>query len=85
MASQSLNQFKGEARTSFLPRDISPGSGWALDRSPAESFPRIVQRAPAENGDRASCIRGFLSAIAIEGLVGLVVFALWQARHLMIR
>jgi hypothetical protein len=85
MASQSLNQFKGEARTSFLPRDILPGSDWALDRAPAESFPCTVERAPAEHGEKAGCIRGFLAAIAIEGAVGLVVFALWQVWHLMIR
>jgi hypothetical protein len=85
MASQSLNQFKGEAQATFLPRDILPGSGWAIDRAPAESFPCIVESAQAENGEQSSCIRGFLVAIAIEGVVGLVVFALWQAWHPMIR
>ncbi|HEY6846401.1 MAG TPA: hypothetical protein VI320_09335 [Terracidiphilus sp.] len=85
MASQTLNQFKGEARTSFLLRDILPGSGWALSRAPAGSFPRIVERAPAENAEEANCIRGFLAAIAIEGLAGLGVFGLWQGWHLMIR
>jgi hypothetical protein len=85
MASQTLNQFKGEARTSFLLRDILPGPGWALYRAPAQSFPRLVERAPVQNAEEASCIRGFLAAIAIEGIVGLGVFALWQAWHLMIR
>ena len=85
MASQSLNQFKGEARTSFLPRDILPGAGWALDRAPAESFPRVQERTRAETGEQAGCIRGFLMALAIEGVVGLVVFALLLAWHLMIR
>lgn len=85
MASQALkNQFKGEARKSFFLRDILPGSGWALYRAPAQSFPRIVEWAPRQNTEEASCVRGFLAAIAIEGIVGLGVLALGQAWHLMI-
>jgi hypothetical protein len=76
MASQALNQFEEEARTPFMLRDILPGSAWASFEAQAESFSRITD---------ANCIKGFLASIAIEGIVGLSVFALWQAWHLMIR
>jgi hypothetical protein len=76
MASQTLNQFEEEARTPFMLRDILPGTAWAPYQAQAESFSRITE---------ANCIKGFLASIAIEGIVGLSVFAVWQAWHLMIR
>ena len=76
MASQTLNQFEEEARTPFMLRDILPGSGWASFQAQVESFSRMTD---------ANCIKGFLASIAIEGIVGLSVFALWQAWHLVIR
>jgi hypothetical protein len=76
MASQALNQFKEQARTPFLLRDILPGSAWASIQAEAELFSPLTD---------ANCIKGFLASIALEGVAGFSVFALWQAWHLMSR
>jgi hypothetical protein len=82
VASQALNQFEVEPRQPFMLRDILPGPGWAPYQAPAQTFPLPVERASEETTEDGSCVKGMLAALAIEGIVAVSVFALWQAWHL---
>ena len=83
MASQALNQLEAESQPPFMLRDILPGPGWAPYRAPARMFPRALDRAPHDSVEEGNCIKGFLAGIAIEGIVALSVYAVWQAWHLL--
>ena len=82
MASQALNQFEPESCQPFMLRDILPGPGWAPYQPPARPFPLPVELESDETMEEGSCVKGMLAALAIEGIMALGVFALWQAWHM---
>jgi hypothetical protein len=82
MATQLINQFELELPQTFMLRDILPGPAWAPYQVQYRPSIEQIARPSTEKEEDGNCAKGFIVAIAMEGMLALGVFGIWHFWHL---
>jgi len=86
LATPILIEIETARSQSFMVRDILPGPGWAPYRPRVHTIGKskdFLSEERIKEGDCADgkCLKGLLTGVALECVVGMGVFGVWQLWH----